>query len=137
MPTLRLAARDMQRIIRTHYDSSLADTAVCTPLYVCVYVTQVHDQLGGNVARLQDLARLSLIYTGCGKIERAASVEMAASGLRIAQLKNRFASPTPLGYSDINATVELILDHGDRFVSSLFPFATLLPTLHVRIGGSD
>ena len=45
--------------------------------------------------------------------------EMGAAGLRIVALKNKFKQPTALGYSDLNATVEVPLAHDDVQVKYL------------------
>ena len=39
-------------------------------------------------------------------------------GLEIAQLKNKFASPTPLGYRDMNLNVSVRLEAGRKHLTA-------------------
>ena len=45
-------------------------------------------------------------------IEGDAFEALKALGFRVVVCKNKFANPTPMGYSDINLVVELVLDEG-------------------------
>ena len=40
-------------------------------------------------------------------------------GLEIAQLKNKFANPTPLGYRDMNLNVSVRLDDGRKHLAEV------------------
>ena len=62
-------------------------------------------EYGGQAKRLTDLARLSLSFRAAEKLADAVTSQMAAAGLEVALLKNKFAHPTPMGYSSISAIV--------------------------------
>ena len=79
-------------------------------------VEKMNADYGGHAQQLKDLSRITLTYTDCERMADAVHAEMGASGLRIAALKNRFAHPTAMGYSDLNATVVLLLEDRTEYL---------------------
>ena len=54
-------------------------------------------ECGGNVRKLKDLARMSLIFRSCEGLLDGLEHLRSISGWEVRKLKNKFASPTPLG----------------------------------------
>ena len=54
-------------------------------------------EYGGNVRKLKDLARMSLIFRSCEGLLDGLEHLRSISGWEVRKLKNKFASPTPLG----------------------------------------
>ena len=77
---------------------------------------KMFDDYDGHAKFLKDLARATLTYTSCARMAYAVSFE---AQLNIAVLKNRFAFPTALGYSDMNTNVKLRLEDGTNFVAEV------------------
>ena len=79
----------------------------------------------GHAKELKDLSRITLIYEQCARMVAAVRHEVSSSGaVRIVSLKNRFRHPTSLGYSDLNATIEVELQddevgHPIRYLAEL------------------
>ena len=68
----------------------------------------------GKAEQLMDLARMSLKYEDCRKMVDAVKTKMGENGMQIVMMKNRFANPTVLGYSDLNTRVKLQLETGGK-----------------------
>ena len=77
---------------------------------------KMFDDDDGHAMFLKDLARSTLTYTNCARMAHAVSLE---TGLNIGVLKNQFAFPTALGYSDMCTDVVLRLADGTNFVAEL------------------
>ena len=45
--------------------------------------------------------------------------ELAAAGIKVLTVKNKYASPTPMGYSDFNLCVAVTLKDGTKYVCEL------------------
>jgi len=58
---------------------------------------KLEKEYDGNVGRLKDLARLSLTFQTCDGLLRGRERLRGIKGWEVRRLKNRFASPTPLG----------------------------------------
>ena len=71
---------------------------------------------GGDIPRsLKDLSRATILCeTPDELLDVLTELDGGSLGLEIAQLKNKFASPTPLGYRDMNLNVRVRLDDGRR-----------------------
>ena len=70
---------------------------------------KVANEYGGDASLLKDLARCTVHFADCGRLAEA--LGRLSGGVRVRQLKNKFASPTPMGYRDLSCVVEL--DLGD------------------------
>ena len=66
---------------------------------------------GGDARYLKDLSRATIL---CETPDELLDVlnRLTSVGLEIAQVKNKFASPTPMGYRDFNLNVRVPLDDG-------------------------
>lgn len=77
----------------------------------------------GVVNRLTDVCRITLKQTTCARLVDALnflrSDEAAKLGLRILELKNKFAKPTPMGYRDFNTRVGVTLDDGGTHICEI------------------
>ena len=73
----------------------------------------------GHANKLKDLARLTLSFTTCKGMLAALESKLAAAGIKILTLKNKYASPTPMGYSDFNLCVGVQLDDGTEYVCEM------------------
>ncbi|GMI15386.1 hypothetical protein TrLO_g6724 [Triparma laevis f. longispina] len=63
---------------------------------------KIRDKYDGDASQMKDICRVSLIYTGLGGIHRGLKGLQALEGWVMVSCKNKYASPTPLGYADIN-----------------------------------
>ena len=64
----------------------------------------------GHANKLKDLARLTLRFTQPDKLATALR-ELKSLGFKIVILKNKYASPTPMGYCDFNLVVAIVLEN--------------------------
>jgi len=64
---------------------------------------KVANDYGGDFQRLTDISRISLRFSCCERLLQGFRHLQETSRWVLLQVKNRFASPTPLGYRDINA----------------------------------
>ena len=136
--TLYAQAASAQQVLRASIASSWRPHAAGGPLQVPVVAhawvdeavspgvkgraraqEKVRVDYAGDASMLKDLARATLTYTDCARMASAVRTEMGRSGLAVATLKNRFAYPTALGYSDLCATVRLALPEGVEYVAEL------------------
>ena len=69
----------------------------------------------GHANRLKDLARLTLRFTAPAKMYQAIK-GLKDLGFKIVVLKNKYANPTPMGYSDFNLVVEVTLANGSSYL---------------------
>lgn len=71
----------------------------------------------GDCGRMKDLVRFTASFAGCARM--SAFVDMLRSssrrgdGLEVLSLKNKYSSPTPLGYRDLNVTLRVQLGDGE------------------------
>ena len=72
----------------------------------------------GHANRLKDLARLTLRFTQPATMVRALR-ELPSLGIKIVVFKNKYAQPTPMGYSDINLVVEIPLPDGTPYLGEM------------------
>ena len=73
----------------------------------------------GHANKLKDLARLTLRFKACKGMLAALESKLAAAGIKVLSLKNKYASPTPMGYSDFNLCVGVQLDDGKEYVCEM------------------
>ncbi|PKF76715.1 phosphoribosylglycinamide formyltransferase [Vibrio sp. vnigr-6D03] len=66
---------------------------------------KIEKELDGNVSRITDLARATLVAKDIPSLVTA--YEMLHKNAKILKVKNRFKSPTPSGYRDLNVLLEL------------------------------
>ena len=66
---------------------------------------------GGHANKLKDLARLTMRLNSSRKLLRALE-KLEYAGIKVLTVKNKYASPTPMGYSDFNLCVGVVLDDG-------------------------
>ncbi|MBD1556933.1 RelA/SpoT domain-containing protein [Vibrio sp. S9_S30] len=66
---------------------------------------KIEKELNGNVSRITDLARTTLVAKDIPSL--VAAYEMLHKNAKILKVKNRFKSPTPSGYRDLNVLLEL------------------------------
>ena len=65
--------------------------------------------------KFRDLARATVLFENAADLLKVlAELDGGSLGLEIAQLKNKFASPTPLGYRDMNLNVSVRLEDGRK-----------------------
>ena len=71
---------------------------------------------GGDARYLKDLSRATIL---CETPDELLDVlnRLTSVGLEIAQVKNKFASPTPMGYRDFNLNVCVPLDDGSTHIA--------------------
>ena len=79
---------------------------------------KMQNDYGGHANKLKDLARLTLRFTSAAKMLEALK-ELTAFGFEIVICKNKYASPTPMGYSDFNLVIKLILESGVAYLSEM------------------
>ena len=73
---------------------------------------------GGDASKLKDLARMTLVYKNCSRMA-SALIELKHAGFEIVQCKNKYASPSPLGYSDLNLCLRVPLGNETTFVCEM------------------
>ena len=66
---------------------------------------------GGNLMLLKDVCRLSLVFSTCTRMLNSID-KLRTMGFNIVGLKNKYASPTPMGYRDFNVSIAVPLDDG-------------------------
>ena len=72
----------------------------------------------GHANKLKDLARLTLRFTMPAHLVRALR-ELKKLGFTVVVLKNKYANPTPMGYSDINLVVSVQLTGGVPYLCEM------------------
>ena len=79
---------------------------------------KMKNDYNGHANKLKDLARLTLRFSTCSGMVKALE-ELEAAGIKVLTLKNKYASPTPMGYSDFNLCVGVRLPNGILYVCEL------------------
>ena len=69
--------------------------------------------------KLKDLARSTLRYTGCRRMHDGLTTGLPGAGIKVLTLKNKYAFPTPMGYSDFNLCVGIQLDNQVEYVAEM------------------
>ena len=70
--------------------------------------------------KFRDLARATVLSGSATDLLKVLTVlDGGGLGLEIAQLKNKFAHPTPLGYRDMNLNVSARLDDGRKHLAEV------------------
>ena len=71
---------------------------------------------GGDSRYLKDLSRATIL---CETPDEVIDVlgRLGSVGLEIAQVKNNFANPTPMGYRDFNLNIRVRLDDGSTHIA--------------------
>ena len=80
---------------------------------------KMKNDYANHANKLKDLARLTLRFTSCGKMAAALTKELGEAGIQQLTLKNKYASPTPMGYSDFNLCVGVRLDDDTLYVCEM------------------
>ena len=69
--------------------------------------------------KLKDLARSTLRYKSCRRMHDGLTTGLSGAGIQVLALKNKYAFPTPMGYSDFNLCVGIELDDQVRYVAEM------------------
>jgi len=69
--------------------------------------------------KLKDLARLTLSFSSCTRMAHALAEGLQGADIEVLTLKNKYASPTPMGYSDFNLCAGVMLSDGTRYVCEI------------------
>ena len=69
--------------------------------------------------KLKDLARSTLRYTGCRRMHDGLTTGLPGAGIKVLTIKNKYAFPTPMGYSDFNLCVSIKLDDQVEYVAEM------------------
>ena len=70
--------------------------------------------------KFRDLARATVLFENAADLLKVLTeLDGGGLGLEIAQLKNKFAHPTPLGYRDMNLNVSVRLDDGRKHLAEV------------------
>ena len=80
---------------------------------------KMKNDYGGHANKLKDLARLTLRFTSCSRMADALAEGLKGAGIEVLTLKNKYASPTPMGYSDFNSCAGVVLSDGTRYVCEI------------------
>ena len=80
---------------------------------------KMKNEYGGQSNRLKDLARVTLRFTESRALLHVLRTALQEAGVKVLTVKNKFASPTPMGYSDFNMCVAITLDDGIEYVCEL------------------
>jgi len=80
---------------------------------------KMKNDYGGHANKLKDLARLTLRFTSCSRMAHALAEGLQGAGIEVFTLKNKYASPTPMGYSDFNSCAGVVLSDGTRYVCEI------------------
>ena len=80
---------------------------------------KMKNDYGGHANKLKDLARLTLRFTSCSRMAHALAEGLQGVGIEVLTLKNKYASPTPMGYSDFNSCAGVVLSDGTRYVCEI------------------
>ena len=70
---------------------------------------KVENDYRGNAAMLKDLARVTIVVSECAQVVDALPA-LRDAGFAVLQVKNKFSSPTPMGYRDLNLVLATDLD---------------------------
>jgi hypothetical protein len=80
---------------------------------------KMKNDYGGHANKLKDLARLTLRFSSCSRMAHALAEGLEGAGIEVLTLKNKYASPTPMGYSDFNSCAGVVLSDGTRYVCEI------------------
>ena len=81
---------------------------------------KLNDNYKGEAARFRDLARATVLFENAADLLKVLTeLDGGSLGLEIAQLKNKFANPTPLGYRDMNLNVRVQLGDGEAHLAEV------------------
>ena len=79
---------------------------------------KVEKDYNGHANKLKDLSRLTLRFTQPASLARALK-EFKDLDLTVVILKNKYANPTPMGYSDFNLVVSIKLASGVPYLCEI------------------
>ena len=65
------------------------------------------------------MARSTLRYKGCRRMHYGLTKGLPGAGIKVLTLKNKYAFPTPMGYSDFNLCVGIKLDNQVEYVAEM------------------
>jgi len=80
---------------------------------------KMKNDYGGHANKLKDLARLTLRFSSCSRMAHAIAEGLQGADIEVLTLKNKYASPTPMGYSDFNLCAGVVLSDGTRYVCEI------------------
>ena len=77
------------------------------------------DEYDGEVRKLKDLTRMSFVFKDCAAMLETMQYFQNLPGWKMLLCKNKYASPTPLGYSDVNTIFSVPISQGRRVLCEL------------------
>ena len=80
---------------------------------------KLKDEYDGEVKKLKDLARMSFVFQDCAAMLNTMQYFENLPGWKMLLCKNKYASPTPLGYSDVNTIFSVPISQGRRVLCEL------------------
>ena len=80
---------------------------------------KVRDYLGGDVRGLRDVVRFTAECSNCSRMNVLLHQLRSHPHFEILMLRNKYVSPSALGYRDINITLGVKLDNGKRHICEL------------------
>jgi len=80
---------------------------------------KMKNDYNNHANKLKDLARSTLRYKGCRRMHYGLTKGLPGAGIKVLTLKNKYAFPTPMGYSDFNLCVGIKLDDQVEYVAEM------------------
>jgi hypothetical protein len=80
---------------------------------------KMQNDYGNHANKLKDLARSTLRYKGGRRMHDGLTTGLPGAGIKVLTLKNKYAFPTPMGYSDFNLCVGIELDDQVEYVAEM------------------
>ena len=80
---------------------------------------KMQNDYGNHANKLKDLARSTLRYKGGRRMHDGLTTGLPGAGIKVLTLKNKYAFPTPMGYSDFNLCVGIELDDQVVYVAEM------------------
>ena len=80
---------------------------------------KLKNDYAGDASRLKDLVRFTASFPNCSRMKQFVERLRAQPGIKVLALRNKYASPTPLGYRDVNLTLQVQLASGRPHVCEL------------------
>ena len=80
---------------------------------------KMQNDYDNHANKLKSLARITLRYKDCRRMHYALTTGLPGDGIRVLTFKNKYAFPTPMGYSDFNLCVGIELDDQVEYVAEM------------------
>lgn len=97
---------------------------------------KVKTKYGGDFKRARDVARLALQFNNCQSLLDCVQNLSRKNRLTVAEVENRFAAPTAIGWRDVTAIVTVKLSSGRRHLAEiqfhLIPYSRARIEAHVH-----